>query len=626
MLVGQDLGALVDWAVGFVELFDERPEPRIGIHYGPTLYRDGDYFGREVNLASRVVARARGGEVLVTDFVVDQVDEQHRPPRLRGHRHREAQGLRRAAHPLPRRALARGLMERPLEAARASGPGGRGAARAGDALRRRRLGLPARRVPAAGRARSSALHVNYGLREGADADEAFCRELCERLGGAARRRGGRRCRRRATCRPPPARRATPPPSATPRATTPPATPPATRPRPCSTGWPPRPGGGRCWAWSRGAAGWCARCCEATREEVRDYLRGRGLEWREDPSNADRRFARSRARGELVPALRSLGPAAERNVAETALLLREEAEVLDAAAAEALAGLGGGPAVELARLRELEPALARLVLRRLAGDVAALASRRRRLLALGDARRHALPRPGRRPAGGERVRGASFHARARGRAAAGRRAGGAGHARASAAGRSRPRSRRPARCRCARPRRFTVRVLARRRPHAPGGPGRHQVAPGPVHRPQGAPGAAARRCRWCARGTRWCGWRGWRVDERWAGGPRACRPVRAASSVSRAWRPSERSWCRATSSPTASAARRADLRGLRGPRPAAGRRPEGRLLLPLRPDARRSTVPCEVDFMAVASYGDSTTPAAWSASSRTSTPPSRAARC
>ena len=56
----------MDWAVGFTRLFDERPEPRIGVHYGTTLYRDGDYFGRDVNLASRVVARARGGEVLVT--------------------------------------------------------------------------------------------------------------------------------------------------------------------------------------------------------------------------------------------------------------------------------------------------------------------------------------------------------------------------------------------------------------------------------------------------------------------------------------------------------------------------------------------------------------------------------
>jgi adenylate cyclase len=80
MVVGSDVHALVDWAVGFVGLFEERPEPRIGLHYGSTLYRDGDYFGREVNLASRVVARARGGEVLVTDAVVDAVSG---PPHLR---------------------------------------------------------------------------------------------------------------------------------------------------------------------------------------------------------------------------------------------------------------------------------------------------------------------------------------------------------------------------------------------------------------------------------------------------------------------------------------------------------------------------------------------------------------
>jgi adenylate cyclase len=75
MIVGQDVQALTDWAVGFQQLWAERPEPRIGIHYGATLYRDGDYFGREVNLASRVVARARGGEVLVTDAVVDAVTQ-----------------------------------------------------------------------------------------------------------------------------------------------------------------------------------------------------------------------------------------------------------------------------------------------------------------------------------------------------------------------------------------------------------------------------------------------------------------------------------------------------------------------------------------------------------------------
>jgi adenylate cyclase len=78
MVVGQDVQALVDWAVGFQAMFQERPQPRIGIHYGSTLYRDGDYFGREVNLASRVVARARGGEVLLSDSVVQAVrDSNH---------------------------------------------------------------------------------------------------------------------------------------------------------------------------------------------------------------------------------------------------------------------------------------------------------------------------------------------------------------------------------------------------------------------------------------------------------------------------------------------------------------------------------------------------------------------
>ncbi|HKN93565.1 MAG TPA: adenylate cyclase regulatory domain-containing protein [Thermoleophilaceae bacterium] len=75
MIVGQDVPALVDWAVGFQRLFAERPAPRIGIHQGPVIYRDGDYFGRDVNLASRVVARARGSEVLVTDSVREAVGD-----------------------------------------------------------------------------------------------------------------------------------------------------------------------------------------------------------------------------------------------------------------------------------------------------------------------------------------------------------------------------------------------------------------------------------------------------------------------------------------------------------------------------------------------------------------------
>ncbi len=71
MIVGSDASAVLDWAVGFQQLQTERPLPRIGIHQGLTLYRDGDYYGRAVNLAARVGARAAGGEVLVTRPLVE---------------------------------------------------------------------------------------------------------------------------------------------------------------------------------------------------------------------------------------------------------------------------------------------------------------------------------------------------------------------------------------------------------------------------------------------------------------------------------------------------------------------------------------------------------------------------
>jgi tRNA(Ile)-lysidine synthase len=120
----------------------------------------------------------------------------------------------------------------------------------------------------------------------------------------------------------------------------------------------------------------------TREEVREYLRARRLEWCEDPSNADRRFARARVRHDVLEALRELSPAVERTIAETAAQLREEAALLDAAVGDALDQLGRGPAISLAALREHPLALRRLVLRELAGRAL---SRREldEILALGE---------------------------------------------------------------------------------------------------------------------------------------------------------------------------------------------------------------------------------------------------
>jgi tRNA(Ile)-lysidine synthase len=126
--------------------------------------------------------------------------------------------------------------------------------------------------------------------------------------------------------------------------------------------------------------------EVTREETAAYCTERGLPWREDPTNATPAYARNRVRHELLPALRSLHPAAEANVLRTLALLRDEAAVLDAVVDAALADAGDPPA--LAAVRELAPALRRLALQRLADRAAgglgpAIGHRTDEVLALRD---------------------------------------------------------------------------------------------------------------------------------------------------------------------------------------------------------------------------------------------------
>ena len=47
------------------------PPARVGIHAGPVVFQEGDYFGRTVNVAARIADYARPGEVLVSREVVD---------------------------------------------------------------------------------------------------------------------------------------------------------------------------------------------------------------------------------------------------------------------------------------------------------------------------------------------------------------------------------------------------------------------------------------------------------------------------------------------------------------------------------------------------------------------------
>lgn len=47
------------------------PPAHVGLHSGPVLFQDGDYYGKTVNMAARIADYARPGEVLVSQAVVE---------------------------------------------------------------------------------------------------------------------------------------------------------------------------------------------------------------------------------------------------------------------------------------------------------------------------------------------------------------------------------------------------------------------------------------------------------------------------------------------------------------------------------------------------------------------------
>ncbi|MGB0873482.1 MAG: tRNA lysidine(34) synthetase TilS [Solirubrobacterales bacterium] len=99
-----------------------------------------------------------------------------------------------------------------------------------------------------------------------------------------------------------------------------------------------------------------------RAQLREWCRSRGLEWREDSSNEDERFARVRARRLLADA-ESLHPAAVPNLLRTAEALREESQQLESVVADLHAqALNGDGSLNAARLAELPDRLASRVLR------------------------------------------------------------------------------------------------------------------------------------------------------------------------------------------------------------------------------------------------------------------------
>jgi tRNA(Ile)-lysidine synthase len=105
-----------------------------------------------------------------------------------------------------------------------------------------------------------------------------------------------------------------------------------------------------------------------RRDVLAYLAENGLDWREDPSNADPAFLRNRVRHELLPYLEGrFNPAIRETLARTAGLLADEADVLEAEAetlfARASRSVGASVRLDRAPLMAAPPAVARRTLRR-----------------------------------------------------------------------------------------------------------------------------------------------------------------------------------------------------------------------------------------------------------------------
>jgi adenylate cyclase len=48
------------------------PPAHVGLHAGPVVFQEGDYYGQTVNVAARIADYARAGEVIVSQEVVDE--------------------------------------------------------------------------------------------------------------------------------------------------------------------------------------------------------------------------------------------------------------------------------------------------------------------------------------------------------------------------------------------------------------------------------------------------------------------------------------------------------------------------------------------------------------------------
>ena len=100
--------------------------------------------------------------------------------------------------------------------------------------------------------------------------------------------------------------------------------------------------------------------DCSRQQLREVLKQASLPWREDASNQDTHYLRNALRQEVLPLLERLAPGASQRMAATAGILREDGDVLDHLAQQALGDAASY--LPITRMEGLQPGLHRHVLR------------------------------------------------------------------------------------------------------------------------------------------------------------------------------------------------------------------------------------------------------------------------
>ena len=105
---------------------------------------------------------------------------------------------------------------------------------------------------------------------------------------------------------------------------------------------------------------------ATREEILDYAKAKGIRWMEDTSNRDPRFFRNRVRMEVVPIFKETNPNLEETFYRTRKILKEENALLEKLSSDVLERVLEDGCIKARELAREHISIQRRVLRKFTG--------------------------------------------------------------------------------------------------------------------------------------------------------------------------------------------------------------------------------------------------------------------